>query len=186
MKKLLLLPLLALITISTLAQKQNKIGIEVTAERTGGEFTTGLGVTFDHQVSQHNGLESGIFYRTNKSEYLFNLQNQLSTYTIIEKFISVPILYKYFSPILNLSAGPTLDFYLGWKQKHIENNVLINSYSLSKNVFVGFMIKAGKPINLSDKMILEPEARLNPIIGSNTVYGFGLALKYKLGKISNP
>lgn len=179
MKKLLLLPLLALFMISASAQKKSSIGLDITGEKTGGEFTTGIGVAFDHQVSRHSGIESGIFYRTNKSEYLFNLQNQLSTYTIIEKFISVPILYKYFSPILNFSAGPTLDFYLGWEQKHIENNALINSYSLSKSVFVGFMIKAGKTINLSSKVLLEPELRLNPIIGSNTVYGGGVAIKYK-------
>ena len=82
-----------------------------------------------------------------------------------------------------LSAGPTVDFFVGWKDKTKSDISSATSYYLDPSVFLGAMIKLSKEIPLDDKLFLEPELRLNRLFSTSRTYGgSGISLKYKLGK----
>jgi hypothetical protein len=90
------------------------------------------------------------------------------------------MLYKYYSKILNLSAGPTLDFYLGWKQKNNSSSTQISNLEVGRKVNVGFIVKAGKMIPLSKQFLLESELRFGSVQEFDNInLGIGIAGKYR-------
>ena len=168
-----------------LLKKKTYVGFNFINEISEEEsaVATGLGLTIERQFTKHSGIESGLYYRTNKTTFYFtdNISNFTNNYTVAERYLSIPFLYKFYSRILNISAGPTFDYYVGWKQK--AGIVKVDNYSMDPNVGLGFMFKLSKKINLSDHIILEPELRLNPILTYERVYlSLGIAAKYRLTK----
>lgn len=180
MNKIFLIIAVTLFSLNTSAQKENRVGIEVTGENTGGGFAAGLGATFERKLSRHSGFETGVFYRTIRRDFYVVLQNNFYSYTMAERYLSIPFLYKFSSSIVNVSVGPTVDFFIGWKEKNRRDETHVDSYSATTSAFLGALLKISKEINLSDNLILEPELRLNPVINNNNIYGGGIAVKYKL------
>ncbi|MEO6948710.1 MAG: hypothetical protein ABI123_03690 [Ginsengibacter sp.] len=163
------------------SQKQMIGGIDLTVESTGDHWVPGVGATFEYKLTKHSGLETGLFYRTYKvSGYAYSTEF-FQNFIIAERHLSIPILYKFYSSIVNFSVGPTIDFYLGWRQKMGKSVIEIDTYNIDPTVGLGAMLKLSKTINLSEKLLLEPELRLNPILGNSRAYGgLGIALKYRL------
>ena len=181
MNKIILIIAVTLFSVTANAQKENKVGIDLTGENTGGGFAAGLGATFERKLTRHSGFETGVFYRTIRRDFYVILQNNFYSYSVAERYLSIPFLYKFYSPVVNVSVGPTVDFFIGWKEKNRRDETHVDTYSAT-SAFFGGMLKVSKEINLSDKLILEPEVRLNPVINNNNIYGGGIALKYKLAK----
>lgn len=182
MNKILLLLTLVILSFNAKAQKQSFAGVTFTGESTNGGFAAGAGLTFERKLTRHSGIETGLFYRTYRQAVYVQYQNNIYPFSIAERHLSVPFLYKFYSSILNISVGPTIDFYVGWKNKTKSDVSSANSYYLDPSVFAGAMIKVSKEINLEDRFFLEPELRLNRILGTYRTYGgAGIALKYRLG-----
>lgn len=181
MKKIFLIIAVTLTSLAAGAQKENRAGIDLTGEDTGGGFAAGLGLTFERKLSRHSGFETGLFYRTIRRDFYVIIQNNFYSYSIAERYLSLPILYKFYSPVVNVSIGPTVDFFIGWKEKNRRDETHVDTYTAT-SAFFGGMLKVSKEINLSDKLILEPELRLNPVINNNNIYGGGIAVKYRLAK----
>ncbi len=186
MRKLVIIFSILAICFQANAQQQTKIGINLLIEKSDAEYNFGpaLGLTIERQMTKRSGIESGLYYRTaERSLYLaFNSQpNALSILylEISERFLSLPILYKFHSKVLNFAVGPTVDYFVGWNQLNGIGQIEIEDYSISPDLSFGAMVKLSKTIKLGEKYSLEPEVRLNPNITYGTVFfGFGVPLKF--------
>lgn len=164
------------------AQNKNIIGLSFTNELTSkNDIRPGLGLTFERQITRHCGFETGLFYRTFKNRMYVTWNTETYYLEVVENYLSIPVLFKYYSRILNFSAGPSIDYYIGWSGHTSSTNATLTSVNVKPKTYFGFMFKASKKINISDKVIIEPEIRFNPILKYNRHYvGIGIALKYKL------
>ncbi len=167
------------------SQKQMLAGLNINGEIYSGGFIPAIGLTFEKQLTRHSGLETGLFYRTWKSSGVITYMDAsgffIYSLVVSQRHLSIPVLYKYYSNSINFSAGPTLDFYVGWKQKNRGSTVYIKDFSISPKVTAGFLGKVSKAFTLRKRLILEPEIRLEFIRTLNNAgYGVGIAGKYKL------
>lgn len=180
-----LLVTLAVISSKCYSQRTSYGGLNFTIENASGDFRPGIGGLFERQITRHSGIETGVYYRNFIQRGFTTLTNSTGSYTfpfiISERHISIPVQYKFYSRLINLSAGPSFDFYLGWEQKNKSAIIVINDYNIDPNFFIGLLAKVSKSISLTDRFILEPEVRFNPIFTSSRTYiGLGIAGKYKL------
>ena len=167
------------------AQQQTKIGLNLLIEKNDAEyyFGPGIGLSVERQLTKRSGIESGLYYRTSeRSISVFFDQatsNRRVSVDLSERYLSLPILYKFHSKIINFSVGPTLDYFVGWNQVSGRNEAEINEYSISPDLSIGAMLKLSKTIRLGERASLEPELRLNPNITYGVAYyGFGIPLKF--------
>lgn len=167
------------------AQKTNYIGLNSTLETTSSSFKPGIGFLFERKMTKRSGIETGLYYRNYMQTGLVTISDasgyQSFSLDISESHLSIPALYKFYTNIVNLSAGPSFDFYLGWRQKHKNAVINLDSYSIDPAFSIGLMGKISKSITLNKQFALEPELRLNHILTFNrTFIGLGIAGKYKL------
>lgn len=167
------------------SQKTNYVGLDFTFENASGTFQPGIGMLFERKVTHHSGIETGLYYRNYKQDFIITVSDSVgsrSYYGLIsERHISIPVQYKFYSRFINLTAGPTFEFYIGWKQKNKTSELAVSSYDINPAFSIGFIAKASKDIRLAENFILEPEVRFNPIFTSGRRYiGFGIAGKYQL------
>ena len=156
-----------------------------TAESTSGTLRPGIGAKIERKLTRRSGIESGLYYRTYGQDVYITITGPDATeffpVKVSERILSIPVLYKYYSRIVNISLGPTFDFFLGWKQRNMSNVLVVNDYSIDPNFSVGLMGKVSKNISLTEKISLEPELRYNYNFTYDRTYvGFGVAGQYKL------
>ncbi len=189
--KFVFLFLFSFLTDTVKAQQKPslEIGAKLMIEANSGSGSTMpfSGFQLVYQKGKHGSLETGLYYRPVRSEYLVNISAGTNNYTAVaivsEKFLSIPLLYRFQSNILNFTAGTSLDLYLGWKDKSDKNTVTVNSYNRSATINAGAVVSLSKSIHLSNKLLIEPEIRFNPIFTSGDPYvhsAFGFACRYKL------
>jgi hypothetical protein len=170
-------------TITLYSQKQEFIGIGINSEmKSGANLQTGFAFSYENQLSKHNGFEVELNQRS-QDQYL-TVPVGDGTYQsshIKEDYLTLPILYKFYSNIVNVSTGVAFDYFVGWKDLTKLGNVELTSYSIDPKLYVGWVFKVGKTIKLSPKFILEPEIQFNPIFDYGYSYsGASVKLKYKL------
>jgi hypothetical protein len=142
----------------------------------------GFGGQVVYKMGKYGGIESGIFYQTRYTSFYTTIQigSSINSYfiKIAEYRLQLPILYRFDSRIINFSAGPVIDYFLGWKTKSSSPGVTVNSFDASA---VRLTASAGvsKSINLSPSLILEPEIKFNHMITSEEG---GLSLNISLRK----
>jgi hypothetical protein len=149
----------------------------------------GGGIYLDHRFTRKSGIETGVFYRTFRTSGLVTISgagpggNLFLPFEVRESYLTVPILYKFHTRIVNISAGPTLDFFMGWADKTTTPDFEITEFSVDPSFSFGGMLKISKPIKLSEYMVLDLDARLNPLFSSGRIYGgFGIAFSYLVKK----
>ena len=184
MKKSLLIAALIICTNYSFAQQRQKvyIGLSVTPELVslGNGLRTGVGTTLDVKFNKNIGIETGAFLRTYEKTFAGTTGGQFLQVDVVDYHISVPVLFKYYNKIINISGGPSLDFYSGYKQTNHKDRVTI-PYSPSEKINFGLQGKLGKAIKLSPNLVFEPEGRFAYIFPTVRSYlGLGLALKYGL------
>lgn len=168
-----------------LSQKQTIVGLSLTGENTSSSnFVVGIGGTFERQFTKSSAFETGLYYRNFKV-----YQQVLVNYSVYgfrnikEEYVSIPVLYKFKSSILNFSIGPTFDFYLGWKTTGESSNIGKEGYDANTKFYVGLLGKVSKTISLTDRILFEPEFRYNPIFSNQrSFYGGAISFKYTLTK----
>ena len=183
MTRKILFVLFLFTSLSLIAQKQEFIGFGINSEMmNGGNLHTGIALSYEHQLSIHNGFEIEINQR-NKEQYLTVPvgDGTFQTSHILENYLSLPILYKFYSNVVNLSTGINLDYFVGWKDITKFGVIEPSSYNINPKLYIGWVFKVGKTIPLSSKFNLEPEVQFNPIFKySYSYYGASIKLKYKL------
>jgi len=181
----ILVILTCLCALPAFSQKSTFAGINFIFESTSGPLRPGLGLAFERQITKHSGIETGLYYHNYVStQYLF-FQGPggptPATLTISERLLSVPVLYKFFSRILNVSAGPAFDFYTGWRQRNKTAALTVTDHSVDPNFSVGGIVKISKRFPVGNKIFLEPELRYQVNFTFEREYaGFGVAAKYQL------
>jgi hypothetical protein len=179
-----LISILLFTSISLFSQKQQFIGLSFNGlATTDSKLSTGFGATYENQLTKHHGFEIELNYRTKiESDYFtiptLNISNQLIEFR--ESYLNLPIMYKFYSNIVNLSTGISFDYFVGGRAiTHLEN--LKMNYDRNPKLNTDWNFKISKNINLSPKFILEPEIQFNPIFNYNySYYGGVIKLKYKL------
>jgi len=170
-------------SMSLIAQKQEFIGLGINSEMKNGEnMRTGVTFTYENQLSIHNGFEISLNHRF-ADQYISGPvgDGTFQTSHILEGYLSLPILYKFYSNVVNLSTGISLDYFVGWKDVTKFGVTEPTSYNINPKLYVGWVFKIGKTISLSSKFNLEPEVQFNPIFKYGySYYGASMKLKYKL------
>jgi hypothetical protein len=184
---LILVFMLSVAGISTVqAQSSTRIGgaFIIETNEYGTPIEPGFGLVVERKVTKRSGIETGLFYRNYVREGYFVIQGSNSAafrFTVAERHLSFPVLYKLHTGILNLSVGPSFEFFLGWNQRNATDALIVSSYSIDPVFAVGAMLKLSKNIKLSENFILEPEFRFNPILSTDrTFVGFGVVGKFQL------
>lgn len=192
-KALLFIVFTLLLASSIYAQKQTLIGLNLNTNIYPDQITwneLSIGAVFEKQFTQRSGIETGLYYRTGLRHSVVSFTDSTGPYsyssTVSERYFAIPILYKYYSRLVNFSVGPALDFYIGWKQKHKGSSVQIQSYDVNPKVKLGFLAKVSKPIPLkkpflfNKPFILEPEIRFGSVQTLDEAnIGIGLSGKYR-------
>ncbi len=183
-KKLILLFLLTLQASEIiLSQQRTLIGVNLTSNF--DSYTTikpEIGLVFERQVTNHSGIEMGFNYRTYQREFVLIINNESFYPFIGEKYLSIPISYKFYSKIVNAGFGLTLDYNLGWKQ--ISGTFDLTSYRPDYDYYAGLIAKLSKQIHLGNDFLLEPEIKANVLVipFERSYIGFGIVAKFDLHK----
>jgi hypothetical protein len=183
MKYKIFITLFLFTSMSMIAQKQEFIGVGINSEiMNSAIMRTGFTLSYENQLFKHCGFEVELNQRSQDQYLTIPIGN--GTYQsshIKEDYLNLPILYKFYSDIVNLSTGITFDYFVGWKDLTKFGSVELSSYSVDPKLYVGWVFKVSKTIMLSPKFILEPEIQFNPIFKYGDSYtGASLKLKYKL------
>jgi hypothetical protein len=167
-------------SLNAYSQQQSLIGLNVNGNVYPSRFRPSVGLTFEKQFLKHSGFETGVFYRTEKlSGVTYYLSNSYP-FAFSMRFLTVPILYKYYSKFLNFSAGPIVDYYLGWEEKYTGSVAHTTNVQVGRKVNFGFLVKAGKMIPLSKQFFVEPELRFGSVYKFDEInLGIGIAGKYR-------
>jgi hypothetical protein len=153
------------------------LGFDFTNESIEYNLRPGFGLNLTKSFTPKSSIEIGAYYRSYIQSFSFAVENQTFKTKILEKHLSVPITYKLYTKFINISAGPSFEFFLDLKQRGI-SDATVEQYELSPAYNIGFLFKAGKDFKVGDKLIVEPEFRLSPIPGLYRLYaGLGLNLK---------
>lgn len=137
----------------------------------------GIGISYEHQITKHSGYETGLFYKSQLVSSYVIVSATPSDFQIRENYLSLPIQYKYFSSIINISLGANLDYYIGWDD--VDSNIKILSYNTSDKFNYGLMAKVSKSITVLPNIVVEPDIRINQMLNHNRFYyGVGLSIKY--------
>ena len=184
LKRVSLCFLLVGFCLNSHSQRQTLVGLNINGEIYPDEFRPGIGVVLERQFTKHSGLESGLFYRTQLSTGIITYTDasgsHASSFTVAQRHVNLSVLYEYYSHLVNVSAGPAFDFYLGWKQKEDEFPFPMKSYDVSPKIKVGFLTKVSKVCPLSKQFVLEPEIRFGSVHTLDEAgIGIGLAGKYR-------
>lgn len=169
-------------------EKSRSVGISLTSDfQVGERIIPAFGFVFEQKFNQKSGLELGTFYRWAKNDIYFSLTfpdgTIASSYARIREFyISVPVFYRHYTKVANFSFGPTFDFFAGWNQIQ-DKDFTIEDYEVRPSFSLGPVLKVSKPINLGEKLYIEPELRFGYMIRPSYVFfGFGVQLKERLLK----
>ena len=168
MKKLTLLLFLSLLLISfegTAQKRELQIGGKIINDLTlYNGYAPGFGGQLVYRMGKHGGLESGLYYESRYQAFFTTVQINQTTYyyytKIAERWLQLPLLYRFDSKFINFVVGPALDYFIGWKVKQTGPGVTVNDYNRNS---VRFVTSAGvsKSFDLSSTIILEPEIKFN-------------------------
>jgi len=185
MKKLNLISLLIISSFLLIdkvnCQNKTLIGIDYVNEFVDGDLRPGVGLNLARTFTERSSIEIGAYYRTYVQSVNLYIDNSVYDFDIAERHLSIPVLYKFSSRIINVYVGSSFEMFLDWKQKQSSSNLAVDNYTIDPDYNFGLMLKIGKDLRLADKLVFEPEIRFNPIFIIGRLYfGLGLNLKYEI------
>lgn len=143
----------------------------------GGGFSPNVGLSFEARITRHSGIETGFYYRNVTSEKFTYFDQDFQSQILpagYRRYLSIPLLYKYYSRIVNVGVGVNFDFLCK------ESNA---DWILSGRHRIGIMLKLSKDIALYKGLFLEPEFHFNPFWEDGEInhswIGLALGLKYR-------
>jgi hypothetical protein len=160
------------------------IGMNVSGNLYSKTFRLSPGMSFENQLGKRTSLETGIYYLTKPDAVIIvTTSANGSTYKnlpVLQKHLYAPFLFKFYTKIINLSAGPTVEINTSWKQLGSEPMVG-GIIGIPNKVSVGYLVKAGKDIRLGRQLSMEPEMLIGSIVRFNNFrFAIGTGLKYNL------
>lgn len=143
-------------------------------------YEPGLGVQLVYRITKHSGIESGIYYKIQArgGYYYFDTAFNLYYWTVKERTLLLPVLYRYDSKTLNFTAGPVLKYSMGWKDRTKNPPAFIPPYALQNFELIA-TISVSRNFYLNSAWILEPEIRASAFVPAG---GGGVSLNIALRK----
>lgn len=135
--------------------------------------------------------EIGIRFIQVRNEYSFFIPSPPnSAFNVIlkgkEKFLSGWVLYNVTTQYLDLSFGPSADYFLEWQETSSNNGLAVYQKQLPRQFFpdrwsFGLLFKAAKPIPIDKKLWLAPCIYYNPLFsGRKNFFGLSCSAQYAL------
>lgn len=170
MKKIIVLFTVCLCGLPVFSQQQTFLSINANFEKMERSVGTKYGVSAEFQFAKNWGYEIGL-----------NAHNiQMAHQNINLRYATIPVLFKFYSTAVNVSAGFNVDYYLGWE--NIGGSQLRTASFQTPLWNSGFMLEVSKDISLSRHLTLEPEISINPMwhkVNNDNSVNFGIGLKLK-------
>ena len=167
----------------TLAQEETRLGFNLTTNfDTYKTIKPEFGLVFEKRATEHSGIELGLNYRTYYREMLLLINNTAYYPFVSERYITVPVTYKYYSKIINVSGGLSFDYFAGWRQTGGE--IDLTSYRPGERYYAGLLAKVSREISVGSNFLLEPELKFNALLipYSRFYGGVGIVGKFRLGR----
>ncbi len=154
-----------------------------------GKFSPSYGLFSEAQFSKHSGVEVGIFDRKfSYTEKLYSAggpEVEYYEYNYNLQYVSLRLGYKFYSKILNFSAGFHVDFAVSKSEGGYRGEAFATYHDR-----YGAYLTFSKDIVLYKGLILEPEIHVNPFLCDQdkrvktvdyegVFLGLGLKLKYR-------
>lgn len=154
-----------------------------------GKFSPSYGLFSEAQFSKHSGVEVGIFDRKfSYTEKLYSAggpEVEYYEYNYSLQYVSLRLGYKFYSKILNFSAGFHVDFAVSKSEGGYRGEAFATYHDR-----YGAYLTFSKDIVLYKGLILEPEIHVNPFLCDQdkrvktvdyegVFLGLGLKLKYR-------
>lgn len=153
-----------------------------------GKFSPSYGLFGEAQFSKHSGMEFGVFDRRfsyTDEMYLVGgpIVTEFFKYNL--QYVSLRLGYKFYSKVLNFSAGFHVDFAVSKSEGGYRGEAFATYHDR-----YGAYLTLSKDIVLYKGLILEPEIHVNPFLCDQdkrvqtvdyegTFLGLGLKLKYR-------
>ncbi|RYZ27963.1 MAG: hypothetical protein EOO10_11100 [Chitinophagaceae bacterium] len=143
-------------------------------------WSPGFGGQVVYRLTKHSGLESGLYYSTERTSFYYSTPVTSFAINVSERWLALPLFYRFDSRIINVAVGPQLEYFAGWKDRTNNSAVTIDSYN-RESFRVAVSAALSKTIHLSGKWLLEPEAKVNFYPEEeHGLLGINLALRRKL------
>ncbi len=154
-----------------------------------GKFSPSYGLFGEAQLSKYSGLEVGVFDRkfsyTEKLYAAGGPKVEYYEYNYNLQYVSLRLGYKFYSKILNFSAGFHVDFAVSKSEGGYRGEAFATYHDR-----YGAYLTFSKDIVLYKGLILEPEIHVNPFLCDQNkrvktvdyegvFLGLGLKLKYR-------
>ncbi len=181
MKKVLMvfIPLMAMFKMG---DAQNlSFGAEISSNFHLESILPEVGLKLNIPLSKHSQFETGLFYQIRKNDGTISINNNLYIFNINERYMVVPLLYKFSSQIINLSFGINHNYYVGWGfASDSDDNVQINNYHREDTYLLGVQGALSKSLRLNNQFFIEPMIKVSVMVYpySDVLAGFGFALVY--------
>ncbi len=158
------------------AQQKSRIGINITTNILSYSYVKPeIGLVFERQFTAHSGIEANLNFRTFAREFYTGSGGGSSVYHLVnERYITIPVTYKYYTKIVNASLGVSYDYYLGWKEQYLSQGLV--SYWPGADYYIGAIGKISRQFALGEKFVLEPEVKFNITLVPYDKYYFGIGL----------
>lgn len=138
-------------------------------------FSPTPGLSFEARITRHSGIETGFYYRSLNSKAGVSLDGTGIPYPEgHRRYFAVPLLYKYYSRIVNASVGVNCDFL--FEKSHAD-------WFEEGRHRIGILMKVSKDITLCKGLFIEPEFHFNPFWENGELnhswIGLQLGIKYR-------
>lgn len=182
-KRYLILVLFLIIQggVVTFSQQKTWLGFNLT---TNYDYYTLIkpetGIVFEKQITSHSGFETGIYYRIDQLEIYVDLMGQSYYPNVHERFLSIPLFYKYYSKIVNAGIGISYDYFMGWRQ--VSGDIKVTSFRPEDYYYLGLTGRISKQFQLGEDLAIEPELKANILMVPSVrpYYGIGITTKFNL------
>lgn len=145
------------------------------AAQPDSRFSPTPGLSFEARITRHSGIETGFYYRSLASEAGVSMDGMsIPRPEGHRRYFAVPLLYKYYSRIVNVGVGVNCDFL--FEKSHAD----WTGYGRHR---VGILMKVSKDITLYKGLFVEPEFHFNPFWENGELnhswIGLQLGIKYR-------
>lgn len=166
------------------AQQKNLIGISSSVEWGKGLGLRNVsGLTYERKFTNNFGIETGALFQNVRlySDLSPVLMHKRDGARINSFHLHIPVLFKYYSNIVNIAAGPTFNIKLtDFRTGNLTREINYRYYKTPEDFGIGYQFKVSKSINIKDQFVLEPEVNVgNRFEFKKPSVGIGASFKYK-------
>lgn len=169
---------------------RNSVYQSTTAYNKDSKFA--IGINYVRTLSKKSAIETGLIWRQFETNFTYLLPAGSSTNLTAnipgrESFLSLPILYKHNFKWICIALGPSVEYFLNWKNEQVYMNYPLATQDnipkewLPNKVTIGLIGKISTPIIIQKRLLFEPSIFYNRNINTyQNCWGISLATRFSL------